>query len=92
MQYSEFFADHLNEDSSDEDEDTKNTNKSKYPWAILGSIAEDELPDSLDEYPLLPEVPTGGGVEWIKGGRIVIRAFVKAVYRESHSTSTTTFK
>jgi hypothetical protein len=91
MRYSELFADD-NEESSDEDEDTKKNNKSKYPWAILGNIPEDELPDDLEEYPLLPEAPTSSGVEWIKGGRIVIRAFVKAVYRESHPTSTTAFE
>jgi hypothetical protein len=47
---------------------------------------------NLEEYPLLPEAPTSSGVEWIKGGRIVIRAFVKAVYCESHPTSTTAFE
>jgi hypothetical protein len=41
MRYSELFADD-NEESSDEDEDTKKNNKSKYPWAILGNIPEDE--------------------------------------------------
>ncbi|KAJ7349414.1 hypothetical protein DFH08DRAFT_807903 [Mycena albidolilacea] len=66
MQYSELFAED-SDGNSDEDEDTKKSNKSKYPWAILGSIPEEELPDGLEEYPSLPEVPTGSGVEWING-------------------------
>jgi hypothetical protein len=87
MQYSELFAED-SDGNSDEDEDTKKSNKSKYPWAILGSIPEEELPDGLEEYPSLPEVPTGSGVKWINDGRIVIRAFVKAIYRKSHLTLT----
>jgi hypothetical protein len=79
MDYAELFQDSTGEESSDEDEETKAANKSKYPWAVLGKVPE-ELPDGVEEYPLLPDIPKGTGQEWIGGGKIVIRQFVTAVY------------
>jgi hypothetical protein len=84
IEYSEMFED-PNAEDTDSDDETRKANKSKYPWAILGTVPEEELPDGVSEYPLLPEVPKGTGQEWIGGAKIMIRAFVKAVYRKSGS-------
>ncbi|KAJ7177712.1 hypothetical protein C8R46DRAFT_1029314 [Mycena filopes] len=79
LEYSELFEDQVDGDSDTEERPSK-AQKSKYPWAVLGKMPEDELPDGIEEYPLLPEIPKTNGHEWIGGGKIVIRAFVKAVY------------
>ncbi|KAJ7637932.1 hypothetical protein DFH06DRAFT_1335574 [Mycena polygramma] len=90
IDYSALFEDPGAEGSSDEDEDEdkKNTNKSKYPWAVLGTIPQEELPDNVSEYPLLPEVPKSNGKEWIGGAKIMIRQFVKKVYELGTGSST----
>ncbi|KAJ7765594.1 hypothetical protein B0H16DRAFT_1454162 [Mycena metata] len=82
LEYSEFFEDpDAGEEELDGEDQASKGNRSKYPWAIVGSLSDDELPDNLQEYPLLPEVPKRTMQEWIGGGKIVIRAFVKEVYR-----------
>ncbi|KAJ7769287.1 hypothetical protein B0H16DRAFT_1452492 [Mycena metata] len=76
LEYSEFFADpDTGEENSDGEDQASKANKSKYPWAIVGSIPNDELPNNLQEYPLFPEVPKETAQEY--PGKIVIRAFVK---------------
>ncbi|KAJ7019018.1 hypothetical protein C8F04DRAFT_1276775 [Mycena alexandri] len=88
LEYSELFEDsNAGDDDSDDEDQASSTKKSKYPWAVVGKVPDDDLPENMEEYPLLPEVPKETGQEWIGGGKMVIRAFVKAVYRVETGSS-----
>ncbi|KAJ7748985.1 hypothetical protein B0H16DRAFT_1461483 [Mycena metata] len=66
LEYSEFFEDpDAGEEDSDGEDQASKANRSKYPWAIVGSLSDNELPDNLEEYPLLPEVPKRTVQKWI---------------------------
>jgi hypothetical protein len=49
----------------------------------LGSVPEEELPEGLEEYPLLLSVHKETGLEWVGGTKIIIQEFGKSVHRES---------
>ncbi|KAJ7457162.1 hypothetical protein B0H11DRAFT_2320785 [Mycena galericulata] len=80
LEYSEFFNDPVDSDEEEQEEVAK---KMKYPWARLDFHPEDdeETTPNWRGYPILPDPPNKKNSEWIGGYKIVIRAFVKAVYK-----------
>ncbi|KAJ7939562.1 hypothetical protein B0H13DRAFT_2300242 [Mycena leptocephala] len=86
LEYSKSFKDG---DETDEDEADRQEKKDKYPWAYIDFYGDDDdLDERLHNYPILPKVPKGTAGEWIGGGKIVIRAFVKAVHQLETGSST----
>jgi hypothetical protein len=59
--------------------EAEKVSKAKYPWAVLNFFSDKEEAEQWHNYPLLPEAPKTQG-EWMGGAKIVIRAFVNAVY------------
>ncbi|KAJ6556081.1 hypothetical protein B0H19DRAFT_1071214 [Mycena capillaripes] len=89
LEYSESFEDG---DLSDDDEEgqTTTTKQAKYPWAQLDfNRDDDDVDDALRNYPILPVIPRDKKAgEWIGGGKIMIRAFVKEVHKLQTGSST----
>jgi hypothetical protein len=81
VDYGESFQNHLEEDSSNEEESEKKT-LAKYPWAQVDFYVLEPTDDTYNGwngYPILPEVPLKSGQEYVGGLKILIRSFVKEV-------------
>ncbi|KAJ7208632.1 hypothetical protein GGX14DRAFT_566846 [Mycena pura] len=86
LEYSELFEDIADNGDSGAEEAEK-TSQAKYPWAVLDFFTDTEDAGEWRNYPLLPEAPKTLG-EWIGGAKMMIRAFVNAVYKLQTGSAT----